>query len=91
VTTAEIVAAWEALPLGRSRGWAEGRRWVAVRSVAAGGRSEALVAEAPGGSGYVSCNLHRLGSGPRLSPCEMSLERVAAFLAAYRPERDAGA
>lgn len=87
---ADALAAWEALPVGRSEGLARGRRWIAVRTVRAGGRAEALVAEEPGGTGYVSCNLQRLASGPRLRPCEMALERVTGFLAAYRPRTPRG-
>ena len=52
-----------------------------VRSLHAGGASEKLVARALDGGGYVSLNLYRLESGPRLRPCEMPAEAVARFLA----------
>ena len=85
---------WGNVAVGASRGTSLGRRWRAVRTVHAGGRSEKIEAWAldghPGegsvGSGYVSANLYRLGSGPRLLPCEMPAARVLRFVADWRPD-----
>ena len=70
-----------ALPLGSFRGRALGRDWLVVRSLFAGGASEKLVARSLDGADYVSLNLYRLASGPRLKPCEMPAEKVARFVA----------
>jgi hypothetical protein len=79
---AEAVAdAMRALPLGAFRGRSLGRDWLVSRSLHAGGASEKLVARALDGSDYVSLNLYRLASGPRLKPCEMPAEKVARFVA----------
>ena len=80
---AEAVAeALLSLPLGAFRGQAQGRDWLCVRSLFAGGASEKLVARALDGSDYISLNLYRLDSGPRLKPCEMPAQKVADFVAA---------
>ena len=82
MTDAEAVAdALLALPLGTFRGRAMGRDWLVTRTLFAGGASEKLVARALDGSDYVSLNLYRLESGPRLKPCEMPVAKVAAFVA----------
>ncbi|MFK7938136.1 MAG: hypothetical protein AB8B82_02060 [Roseovarius sp.] len=79
---AEAVAeALTHLPLGAFRGHSQGRDWLVVRSVFAGGASEKLVARGLDGTGYISLNLYRLEAGPRLKPCEMPAERVARFVA----------
>ena len=80
MTEDAILAHWDRVPLGASKGVARGQRWRAVRSVQAGGRSEKIVAHGSAG-GYVSCNLYRLASGPRAFPCEMPHAEVAAVLA----------
>ena len=82
----DVAALWDRVPVGESQGVAFGVRWRAARTVHARGGSEKIVAEALDGSGYVSCNLYRLEAGDRVAPCEMPAERVAAFLADYRPE-----
>lgn len=69
-----------ALPLGTFRGRAHGRDWLVTRSLFAGGASEKLVGRALDGSDYISLNLYRLESGPRLKPCEMPAEKVALFV-----------
>lgn len=82
MTEAEAVAARLLdLPLGTFRGRALGRDWLVTRSLFAGGASEKLVARALDGSDYVSLNLYRLASGPRLKPCEMPAAKVAHFVA----------
>lgn len=45
-----------------------------------------LVAEERGGADYISMNYYDLAKGPRLFPCEMSAEKVVAFLRNYRPD-----
>jgi hypothetical protein len=86
VTRAQSVAeTLLALPLGSFRGQALGKDWIVTRSLFAGGASEKLVARALDGSDYVSLNLYRLESGPRLRPCEMPAEKVARFVASLVP------
>ena len=84
------VSDWHRIAVGASRGTALGRRWLAVRTVHAGGRSEKIEAMAVNGpadgKGYVSANLYRLAVGDRLLPCEMPAERVLRFLADWRPD-----
>jgi len=75
----DVARALLALPLGTFRGRALGQDWIATRSLFAGGASEKLVARTLDGSDYVSLNLYRLESGPRLKPCEMPSEKVARF------------
>ncbi|WP_308915769.1 hypothetical protein [Jannaschia sp. LMIT008] len=71
----------DALPLGTFRARALGHDWIATRSLFAGGASEKLVARRLDGGDYVSLNLYRLATGPRLKPCEMPAEKVARFVA----------
>ncbi|CTQ33697.1 hypothetical protein [Jannaschia rubra] len=73
------------LPLGTFRGRSLGCDWIVTRSLFADGASEKLVARSLDGAGYVSLNLYRLASGPRLRPCEMPAARVAAFVADLVP------
>lgn len=69
------------LPLGAFRGRSLGRDWLVMRTVYARGGSEKLVGRALDGGDYISLNLYRLASGPRLKPCEMPAAKVADFLA----------
>ncbi|WP_363322945.1 hypothetical protein [uncultured Jannaschia sp.] len=78
---AEVATALDALPLGTFRGRAHGADWLVSRTLFAGGASEKLVARALDGSDYVSLNLYRLATGPRLRPCEMPAAKVARFVA----------
>ena len=84
MTAGEVAARLDALPLGTFRCRSQGRDWIATRSLHAGGAAEKIVARALAGGGYVSANLYRLASGPRLRPCEMPAARVEAFLADLR-------
>lgn len=84
---AGFLRAFEALPLGRFTGHVGARRYIVVKSRQAQGASEKLVAEELGGPDYISFNLYRLASGPRLRPCEMSRDKVMEFVIALRPER----
>ena len=89
---------WARVAVGSSHGTALGRRWHAVRTVHAAGRSEKIEARVlggvehgggGGGGGYVSANLYRLAAGPLLLPCEMPAGRVLGFLADWRPDTPA--
>ncbi len=77
-----FLAAFDALPFGTVQGMAHGRRYVVTKSGFAGGASQKLVAEALGGSDYISLNLYRTESGALLRPCEMPKEKVVAFVLA---------
>lgn len=82
----DVAALLGTLPLGTSRGTAQGKRYVATRSVFSAGRSSKLVAEELGGSDYISLNFYDLTRGPQLYPCEMPADKVIAFLRSYQPE-----
>ena len=62
------------------RGEYDGRRYGLTRTVAAGGRSEKVLAEALDGSDLVSANLYSVDGDDLLKPCEMPEENVVAFL-----------
>ncbi|APE45271.1 hypothetical protein BOO69_03490 [Sulfitobacter alexandrii] len=79
-----------ALPEGTRRGRAHGRAYVASKSTFNGGRSIKLVAEQLGGPDYISLNFYLLESGPRLFPCEMTADKVIAFLRTFIPDRTPG-
>ncbi|MBM2575003.1 hypothetical protein JQC91_01685 [Jannaschia sp. Os4] len=68
------------LPLGAFRVRSGGKDWLVSHLHHAAGRSEKLVARSLDGSDYVSLNLYRLESGPRLKPCEMPVAKVMRFL-----------
>lgn len=70
----------DTLPVGGFRARALGRDWLMTRSLFAGGASEKLVGRSLDGANYVSLNLYRLASGPRLRPCEMPVAKVMAVL-----------
>ena len=81
MTRAEAVAdALDRLPVGTFRARRGGADWLVTRSLFAGGASEKLVARRLDGADHVSLNLYRLDGGPRLRPCEMAAEKVAAFV-----------
>ena len=68
--------------LGRwSGGTLAGRRYRITKSQMSNGRSQKLEAEELGGQDYVSFNVYRLATGEALlKPCEMSAEKVIAFV-----------
>jgi hypothetical protein len=68
------------LPVGTFRARACGRDWLLTRSLQVAGASEKLVGRSLDGSDYISLNLYRLESGPRLRPCEMPVAKVMAVL-----------
>ena len=74
---AAVAVALDRLPTGTFRARALGGDWIATRSLFAHGASEKLVARRLDAPGYVSLNLYRLETGPRLRPCEMSAAWVA--------------
>ncbi|MFC3614668.1 hypothetical protein ACFORG_12920 [Lutimaribacter marinistellae] len=55
-----------------------------IKTSMARGRAVKLVAWELGGGDYISLNLYHLRTGPVLRPCEMSREKVIAFLADLR-------
>ncbi len=57
-----------------------GRRWLMRKQTYAGGRVQKLYAEALDGSDVVSLNAYETASGMLLKPCEMSPEKVIAFI-----------
>ena len=78
---ADFVAAFDAMPTGAYGGTFEDRRYRITKTVMATGRSQKLEAEELGGSDYISFNLYRLAGGEALlKPCEMSEEKVTAFV-----------
>ena len=85
----DFLERWNALPLGSFEGNYRGRRYGVTRTERAGGRQAWLWAEERGGPDRVSANLYRLASGARLKPCEMSADKVIAFVRGVVP-RDGG-
>ncbi|MGZ2256708.1 hypothetical protein [Roseobacter sp. A03A-229] len=80
----EVTALLDALPQGSFTGTAAHRRYLLTKTLFSDGRAVKLVAEELGGNDYISLNLYRLRSGPRLFPCEMPRAKVIAFLQALR-------
>lgn len=83
--TPAFLRAFDALPDGTFRGIAHGRHYVVTKTQFASGTSQKLVAEELGGRDYISLNLYRLSSGPRLKPCEMPARKVMDFVLDLRP------
>jgi hypothetical protein len=82
----EFAEALGRLPLGYSEGLFQGRRWGATLKRDAASRRIWLFAEDLAGTDIVSFNLYRLTGGrPLLKPCEMSSDKVIAFVLGYRP------
>ncbi len=52
------------------------------------GRRVKLYGEELGGADRVSFNLYFAGGAARLKPCEMSEEKVVAFVLGFVPDRD---
>lgn len=80
-----FLTAWDGLPLGHFDGLYDGRRYGVIRTERAGGRQGWLWAEDFGGTDKISGNLYRLQSGTRLKPCEMTEEKVIAFVLGVQP------
>lgn len=83
--SADFEAALGALPEGYSEGVYEGRRYGVSLRRSDDGRRTNLFARKLAGTDIVSFNLYRLGSGiTSLKPCEMSAEKVRAFVLGFR-------
>ncbi len=82
-----FLEAFDALPFGAYGGSFEGTRYRVTKSQFAHARSQKLEAEELGGEDYISLNLYRLASGDALlKPCEMSEEKVVAFVLGLVPD-----
>lgn len=78
---AAFITAFDAMPVGGYGGSYQGKRYRITKTVMATGRSQKLEAEELGGNDYISFNLYRLAGGePLLKPCEMTAEKVIAFV-----------
>lgn len=87
----EFVKALEILPLGYSEGHFLERRYGVTISRSDDGRRWSIFGRELGGTNVVSSNLYRLSRGKiALRPCEMSIEKVTAFVRGYRPEDPRG-
>jgi hypothetical protein len=83
-----FLRALAALPDGYGQGEFEGRRWGATVKRSEDGKRIWLFAEDLSGDDIVSFNLYRLDNGRHaLKPCEMSSDKVVAFVLGYRPGR----
>ena len=78
-----FLAALGEIPGGYSEGCFEGRRWGVTHQVSQDGRRRWLFGEVFGGADHVSSNLYALRGGMKLRPCEMSTQKVAAFVQGY--------
>jgi len=75
------------LPEGFSTGVFEGRRYSTVVRVSDNGDRIWLFARELADQDIVSFNLYRTKTGvTHLRPCEMSSQKVIAFVAGYRPD-----
>ncbi|WP_170333192.1 hypothetical protein [Ruegeria arenilitoris] len=75
------------IPLGSSTGRSKGKRYIVSRTELVAGKSHKLVAHELGGGDYISLNLYLpQNSGELLRPCEMSAEKVIAFVIAFEPD-----
>jgi hypothetical protein len=82
----EFNAAFEKLPEGYSEGSYEDRRFSLIVHRSKDGRRNSLFARELAGTDIVSFNLYRVTSGKTsLKPCEMSVEKVVAFVIGVRP------
>jgi hypothetical protein len=85
----DFLAALESMPLGYSEGSYSGRRYGVTIKRSDDGRRWWLFGRDLGGTDIVSLNLYRPTTGRIvLRPCEMSVEKVAAFVRAYRPDTE---
>jgi len=84
---AEFDAAFAKLAEGYSEGACEGRRFGVTVRRSGDGRRNSLFARELAGTDIVSFNLYRVASdGALLKPCEMSVEKVSAFVLNFRPD-----
>ena len=79
-----FLARMEAMPAGYREGRYGNRRYGVTASASADGRRRWLFAAELGGPDRVSCNLYRLADGrAALRPCEMTAEKVIAFVLGF--------
>lgn len=78
--TATFSAAFHALPTGAFDALWQGRAYRAIRQPVAGARGWKLQAWEKAGGDYISLNLYHLDKGSALRPCEMSADKVVAFV-----------
>ncbi len=78
-----FLAALGEIPSGYSEGCFKGWRWGVTHQVSQDGRRRWLFGEVLGGGDHVSFNLYALTGGMALRPCEMSTEKVVAFVRGY--------
>jgi len=82
-----FITALSTLPIGYSKGTANGIRYGTTLSISADARRYWLYAEALGTKAHISFNLYRLSAGSyHLKPCEMPAQTVIEFVLAYRPD-----
>lgn len=80
-------AAFDKLPQGYSTGDYNGRRFDLSVRRSQDGRRNSLFARELAGTDIISFNLYRFSSGKTsLKPCEMSAEKVVAFVLDFRPD-----
>lgn len=80
-------AAFAKLADGYSEGVYEGRRFGLTVRRSEDGRRNSLFARELAGTNIVSFNLYRTGSDQTLlKPCEMSAEKVLAFVLDFKPD-----
>jgi hypothetical protein len=81
-----VLSRLRALPLGYSEGLFDGRAYGLTVTASADRRRWWLWAEDLGGRDRVSGNLYVLADGRvLLKPCEMAVDKVAAFVDGFRP------
>ena len=84
---AKFDAAFKELPEGYSEGIYDGRRFGVTVRRSKDGRRNSLFARELAGSDLISFNLYRVSSGKAsLKPCEMSAEKVVAFVLGFRSD-----
>ena len=80
-------AAFDKLPEGYSNGVYGGRRFGLIIRRSEDGRRNTLFARELAGTDIISFNLYRFRSGrSSLKPCEMSAEKVVAFVLDFQPD-----
>ena len=81
-----FAARLDAMVPGYHEGHYDGRRFGVTLKVSADGRRRWLYAEELGGTDFVSANVFLLGGGRvLLKPCEMTEEKVVAFVLGFVP------
>lgn len=80
VTSDELHALLERVPLGWTEVAYAGATWGLTRTDRAGGATSTILAERLGGTDLVSANVWRTSSGDVLRPCEMPAGVVLDFL-----------